>query len=101
VSEFLRALPGIDFVRVVGIIGVALKASTDPVGELLRMAVGDPLLELGADFARAFSFFFAILAVAAERCSCDTGDNRISRGSRAISMGPCGVVALTCDKGGQ
>lgn len=84
-----------DLVRPVAVIGYASKASVDLVGELLRIAAGDDLLEPGADFARAFSFFFVILAVALERCSCDIGVNRISRGSRATSTGPVGAMAFT------
>jgi hypothetical protein len=95
VKDVLRGLPGVDLVRPVATIGYASKASIDLVGELLRMAAGDDLLELGADLARAFSFFLAILAVAMERCSCDIGVNRISRGSRTTSTGPMGDMAFT------
>lgn len=95
VKDDLRAFPGVDLVRPVTRVEDDAKASVDLVGELLRAAVGEDLLEFGADLARAFSFFFAIFAFAMERCSCDTGVRRISRGSRGISTGPMGVVALT------
>lgn len=95
VRDDLRAFPGVDLVRLVTRVEAEAKASVDLVGELLRAAVGEDLLEFGADLARAFSFFFAIFAFAMERCSRDTGVRRTSRGSRGISTSPIGVAALT------
>lgn len=82
-EEPSRAVPGVDFVFSIAMF---------PVGIDFLAAAGEVLRELGADLALSFSFFFAIFALATERCSCEIGYSRIGCGSRETSTGPDGVL---------